>query len=96
MTATESSKVTQVNGGSKDPSGNGFDVDSNGMIVAVGANVVVWVSAGILENTFPAIFLLKIFTFTTRVMRRVTRVKQISSYSMKTVPIPKVMAHSTQ
>ncbi|HED1423087.1 TPA: hypothetical protein R4S64_005214 [Kluyvera georgiana] len=46
MTATESSKVTQVNGGSKDPSGNGFDVDSNGMIVAVGPNVVVWVSAG--------------------------------------------------
>ncbi|HAT3944652.1 TPA: hypothetical protein I9Y46_003408 [Kluyvera ascorbata] len=33
-----------MNGGSGNP--NGFDVDSNGVITAVGSNVVLWVSAG--------------------------------------------------
>ena len=34
--------TTAVNGGAKDPSGNGFNVDAQGNIVAIGSNVRVW------------------------------------------------------
>lgn len=39
---TGGGEITKVNGGAQDPSGNGFDLDANGNIVAIGFNVRVW------------------------------------------------------
>ena len=43
----ESSKVTEINGGHENP--NGYDVDENGKIIAIGQNVTLWITKGDIE-----------------------------------------------